>query len=129
MVSSFPQLTRPVLILFAVCFLGACAVHVFDLWRHGWLPYHFAPLPLNAYWTALTFLDALVAALLFWLPRIGLALAILIITSDVALNFFAQFYLHLHLRSAALSLQFLFLVAVLAATFYARRMGAATPPI
>ncbi|PYI90740.1 MAG: hypothetical protein DME97_16300 [Verrucomicrobia bacterium] len=84
---------------------------------------------LNAYWTALTFLDALAAVLLLWQPRIGLALAILIITSDVTLNLFAQFYLRLHLRSDALSLQFLFCVAVLAATFYARRTGAATPTI
>jgi hypothetical protein len=129
MISALPRLARSVLILFAVCFLGACALHVFDLWRHGWLPYHFAPLPLNAYWTALTFLDALAAVLLLWQPRIGLALAILIITSDVALNLFAQFYLRLHLRSAALSLQFLFFVAVLATTFYARRTGGATPTI
>src|SRR5437763_9056983 len=124
MVSSLPRLARSVLILFAACFLGAFAVHVFDLWRHGWLPYHFAPLVLNAYWTALTFLDLLAAVLLLWQPRLGLALAILIITSDMTLNLFAQFYLRLHLRPAALSLRFLFCVAVLAATFYARRPGA-----
>jgi uncharacterized membrane protein YGL010W len=121
MVSSLPRLPRWVLILFALCFLAACTVHVLDLWRHGWLPYHFAPLPLNAYWTALTFLDAFAAVLLLWQPRIGLALAVLIITSDVVLNLFAQFYLRLHLRSAALSLQLLFFVAVLATTFYARK--------
>jgi hypothetical protein len=126
MVSPVP---RTVLILFALCLLGACAVHVADLWQHGWLPYRFAPFPLNAYWTALTFLDAFAAVLLLCRPRTGLALALLIIASDVALNLFAQFYLRLHLRSAALSLQLLFFVAVLATTFYARRTGPARPTI
>jgi hypothetical protein len=115
--------------LFAVCFLGACAVHVIDLWRHGWLPYHFAPLPLNAYWTALTFLDAFAAVLLLWRPRAGLALTLLIITSDVALNLFARFYLRLPLRPLALTLQVLFFAAVVVATLYARRMAAATQTI
>jgi len=77
---------RAVLLLFALCLLGACVVHVVDLWQHGWLPYHFAPFPLNAYWTALTFPDAVAAVLLLCRPRTGLALALLIIASDVALN-------------------------------------------
>jgi hypothetical protein len=124
MVSSLPRLARPVLIVFSLCFAAASAVHVTDLWQHGWLPYHFAPLPLNAYWTALTFFDAFAAVLLLWQPRTGLALALLIITSDVVLNLFARFYLRLHLRPLALSLQVLFLVAVVAATFYAGRTGA-----
>ena len=129
MVSSLPRLARPVLVVFSLCLAAACAVHLTDLWQHGWLPYHFAPLPLNAYWTALTFFDAFAAVLLLWQPRTGLALALLIITSDVALNLFARFYLRLHLRPLALSLQVLFLFAVVAATFYARRTGAATRTI
>jgi hypothetical protein len=129
MVLPLPRLARPVLIVFSLCFAAAGAVHITDIWRHGWLPYHFAPLPLNAYWTALTFFDAFAALLLLWQPRTGLALALLIITSDVALNLFARFYLRLHLRPLALSLQVLFLLAVVAATFHARRMGAATQTI
>ena len=108
--SSLPRLSRPVLIVFSVCFAAACAVHLVDLSRHGWLPYHFAPLALNAYWTALTFFDALAAVLLLWQPRTGLALALLIITSDVTLNLFAHFYLRLHLKPLALSLQVIFFV-------------------
>ena len=118
--SSLPRLSRPVLIVFSVCLAAACAVHLADLWRHGWLPYHFAPLPLNAYWTALTFFDALAAVLLVWQPRTGLALALLIITSDVTLNLFARFYLRLHLKPLTLSLQVIFFVAVVAAIFDAR---------
>ena len=129
MVSSLPRLRRPVLIVFSVCLAAACAVHLADLWRHGWLPYHFAPLALNAYWTVLTFLDALAAVLLLWQPRTGLALALLIITSDVAINLFAHFYLRIHLQPLALSLQVIFFIAVVGATFFARRTGAATQTI
>ena len=126
MASSLSRLDRSVLLVFAVCLAGACIIHVGDLWQHGWLPYRFAPLPLNVYWTSLTFFDALAAALLLLRPRTGLALALLIIASDVALNLFARFFLRLHLRPLFLSLQVLFLIAVVAATFHARRTGAAT---
>jgi hypothetical protein len=125
-VSSLPRLSRPVLIIFSVCLAAACAVHLVDLWWHGWLPYRFAPLALNAYWTALTFFDALAAVLLLWQPRTGLALPLLIITSDVTLNLFAHFYLRLHLKPLTLSLQVIFFVAVVAAISYARATGPAT---
>jgi hypothetical protein len=126
MVSSLPRLDWPVRVVFALCLAVASIVHINDLWQHGWLPYRFAPLPLNVYWTVLAFLDALAALLLLARPRAGLALTLLVIVSDVALNLFARLYLGLHLRTVALSLQVLFFVAVVAATLYARRAGAAT---
>jgi hypothetical protein len=126
MVSSFSRLDRPVLGVLALCLAGACGIHIRDLWQHGWLPYRFAPFALNVYWTSLTFFDALAAGLLFFRPRAGLTLALLIIVSDVAINLFARFYLRLHLQPLALSLQVLFLLAVLAVTLHARRVGAAT---
>jgi hypothetical protein len=128
-VSPVPRLDRAVLLAFSVCLAAACAVHVFDLWRHGWLPYRFAPLPLNAYWTALTLLDALAAVLLLCQPRAGLVLALLIIVSDVAINLFARFQLRLRLHPLMLSLQVLFLVALIAAIFHARAAGPATRTI
>ena len=123
--SSLPRLSRPVLIVFSVCLAAPCAVHLADLWRHGWLPYHFAPLALNVYWTALTFVDALAAVLLLRQPRTGLALTLLIIASDVTLNLFAHFYLRLHLKPLTLSLQVIFFVAVVASVSYARASGPA----
>jgi membrane protein HdeD len=126
MISSIPRLDRPVRFVFALCLAAASIVHVNDLWQHGWLPYRFAPLPLNVYWTVLAFLDALAAFLLLVRPRAGLALTFLVIVSDVALNLFARFYLGLRLQTFALSLQVLFFVAVVAAALYARRAGAAT---
>ena len=127
--SSVPRVDRRILIAFSACLAVACAVHLLDLWRHGWLPYRFAPLPLNAYWTSLTLLDALAAVMLLCLPRAGLMLALLIIVSDVAINLFARFQLRLHLHPLMLSLQVLFLVAVVAAISYARPTGPATRTI
>lgn len=113
-------LGRPILGLLAFCLLGAGLGHVIQLWQGGWLPYRFAPLSLNAYWTALTFLDPIAAILLLWRPRIGLILALLIIISDVAINFFARFYLGFHLSTLALTLQSFFLVAVVSVILYVR---------
>ncbi|HWY52012.1 MAG TPA: hypothetical protein VNW72_11075 [Chthoniobacterales bacterium] len=120
MVSQLFPLSRPILILFSLCLLGAGLGHVIQVWHGGWLPYRFAPLPLNTYWTTLTFLDPLAAVLLLWRPRTGLVLALLIIASDVAINYFARFYLGVHLGTIVLSLQLLFLVAVAAAMLYVR---------
>ena len=58
-----------------------------------------------------------------------LALALLIITSDVTLNLFAHFYLRLHLKPLTLSLQLIFFLAVVAAISYARATGPATRTI
>jgi len=112
---------RPVLLFLSACLVGACINHALDLSRYGWLPYRFAPLPLNIYWTSLNFFDALAAILLLCSPRIGLFSALLIIVSDVALNLFARFGLGLHLRSLALLLQILFLIAVVGTLVYNQR--------
>jgi len=116
---------RPIFLALSACLIGAWVVHILALWKHGWLPYRFAPMPLNVYWTTLTFWDALAAVLLLSHPAAGLMLALVIITSDVALNIFARFYLGLQLRSVFLLLQCIFLVAVFAVTLYARHAASA----
>jgi membrane protein HdeD len=110
---------RLIAIGFAICLFVACATHIVDVLRHGWLPYRFAPEPLNVYWTSLTFLDAIAAILLLSRPSFGLVVTLVIILSDVVLNLFARFGLGLHLRSLPLILQCLFLVIVVLATLYA----------
>lgn len=98
--------SRPIFLLFSACLIGACIIHILDIWRHGWF-------------------DALAAVLLLFAPRAGLMLALIIIASDVALNMFARFYLGLSLRSYFLVCQCAFLFAVVAVMFYARRAAAA----
>lgn len=72
-------------IAYALCLFGATVNHVRAVHARGWLP---ASLPLGtaAYWASLTFLDPLAAVLLFIRPKIGIALTIAIIVSDVAHN-------------------------------------------
>src|SRR5215467_10941746 len=111
---------RLIFLALSACLIGACVIHLLAIWKYGWLPYRFAPMPLNVYWTTLTFWDALAAVLLLFWPTAGLMLALVIITSDVAVNIFARFYLGLQFRSVFLVLQCVFLVAVVAVTLYAR---------
>ena len=75
----------------ALCLLGAGLNHVRDVWQRGWLPYTFAPMPVNVFWTALTFLDVLAAALLLWRPRAGVVLAVTIMLSDVVVNSYGKY--------------------------------------
>jgi hypothetical protein len=110
---------KPIALALALCLLGACGIHVADLLRYGWLPYRFAPLSCNIYWTSLTLLDALVAIVLLLQTSFGLLLALVIITSDVAINLFELFGLGLHVQSLPLLLQIFFFVVVAAANCYA----------
>jgi membrane protein HdeD len=73
----------------ALCFAIAALGHFRAILLHGWLPYRFAPQPINAFWTALAFLDLLAACLLLWRPRVGLAAGLLIRAADVTVNFYA----------------------------------------
>jgi hypothetical protein len=71
-------------------YVGAFAVaticHVLDIVRGGWLPYTKYALGLNVFWTSLTFLDPVAIVLLVKRRRVGLVLALLIISVDVAVN-------------------------------------------
>src|SRR5262249_4005053 len=70
----------------ALCFVGAGLTHVRDMWQGGWLPYHYVPLPINVFTTSLVVWGPLAAYLLLWRPRAGVALALLIMVVDVAVN-------------------------------------------
>jgi len=70
----------------AVCFVVAGLGHALDMWQEGWLPYDWAPLPLNVFWATLVVWDPLAAGLLLWRPRAGVALALVIMVVDVAVN-------------------------------------------
>jgi hypothetical protein len=111
----------------AVCFLGAGLNHLRDIWQGGWLPYESAPLPLNAFWTALAGLDLLAAGLLLWRPKAGVVLALLIMVSDVSINSYAKYGLGFGgwYSDLSLQLQSLFLGFVLgtAPLVWCRRGG------
>jgi hypothetical protein len=74
-------------IILSACLLAGASTHVLMLWPHGlFWDYGGVPAFTRVYWTSLTFLDPLAAVLLFVRPRIGLALTLAIISSDVAHN-------------------------------------------
>jgi hypothetical protein len=60
--------------------------HAADVLHGGWLPYHFAPLPINVFWTSLVLWDALSAALLWRWPRLGLPFGVVVMLIDVGVN-------------------------------------------
>jgi hypothetical protein len=80
---------HPVRFIFAVYIFGfACGTrnHMVDILADGWLGYDFVPLPINLYWTILTFFDPLAILLLLSFPLAGILLSLLIMASDIAIN-------------------------------------------
>ena len=81
-------------VIYALCLIGATINHIRTVAAHGWLPVYL-PKVTAAYWASLTFLDPLVAALLFIRPRAGIAATLAIILSNVMHNlWFAATYSH-----------------------------------
>jgi hypothetical protein len=89
----YPRAVKILFPVYALCFLFATWNHAVDLRNGGFLPYTYAPLPFNIYWTSLTLLDPLAALLLFLLPYHGMVLAVLIMVSDIAVNLYATYVL------------------------------------
>ena len=74
-------------ILYAVCMAGAAWNHARILIAHGlWWNYGGIHPFFAAFWTSLTFFDALAVFLLLTRPRAGVVLTALIIVSDVLIN-------------------------------------------
>ena len=76
-------------LIFAVYIFGfayGTRNHIVDILADGWLGYDFVPLPINLYWTILTFFDPLAIFLLLSFPFSGIILSVLIMASDIAIN-------------------------------------------
>lgn len=72
--------------VWTAAFLIGAFNHARDLIGGGWLPYVWAPLPLNIFWSALLPVDLTVAALLWWRPRWGVGAGLAVMVADVAIN-------------------------------------------
>lgn len=71
----------------AACLLFAGLNHARILFQHGlFWDYHGASLASAIYWSSLTIIDPLVAALLFIRPRIGVPATLVVITTNVVHN-------------------------------------------
>jgi len=80
-----------VILIYILGFLGATYNHVMDLVHGGLFPYQKmtpnVPSWLNIYWTLLTILDPLSILLLVCTIDIGLLMYLIVITSDVIINY------------------------------------------
>jgi len=62
------------------------ATHVENLLRAGLVPRPELPLVYNLFWSSLVVLDPLVAAMLVWRPRVGVAFVLALIAVDLLVN-------------------------------------------
>ena len=74
-------------IVYVLCLAAGTYSHASILIRQGWRwDYGGKPISTILFWSALTFLDPLVAILLFVKPRIGITSLVLLMLSDVLHN-------------------------------------------
>lgn len=105
---------RACLAVYVVCFSVGVTTHGLDFLERGPRPYASAPLPLELFWSALIFVDALaVILLLTGRRRAGLALALAIMVADVGVNSIVGYVPGDGTMGWALQLQSLFLGFVL----------------
>jgi len=121
---------HPVRLIFAFYIFGfayGIRNHIVDILSDGWLGYDFVPLPINLYWTLLTFFDPLAIFLLLSFPFAGIILSGLIMALDIAINTGVTVYFYYQtgiLSLERLPLQIAFGIFVFAtAPFAWRRIG------
>jgi hypothetical protein len=88
---------NPVRFIIAVYIFGfayGTRNHIIDILADGWLGYDYVPLPINLYWTLLTFFDPLAILLLLSFPFAGILLSVLIMASDIAINIGVTVYFY-----------------------------------
>jgi len=88
------HIVRLVLAIYALGFSYGTRNHILDIMADGFLGYHYVSFPINLFWTSLTFLDPLAVILLLTYPLYGLALSILIMASDIAVNVSVTLYFY-----------------------------------
>jgi hypothetical protein len=104
-----PTATGIILGIWVLCFLIGTFTHTRTLLGHGWLPYDWVPLPVNIFWTLLTFADPLAALLLLVRRNAGIVLGLAIMIADVAINTWVAYAEGFGGLSGALQAQTLFL--------------------
>lgn len=83
---AYPAVIKSMLLIYLIGFATGTTTHIIELIKGSFLPYTFAPLWKNIYWTSLTFLDFTAVILILTHLKPALVLSVLIIISDVAIN-------------------------------------------
>ena len=84
-VSGYPTEVKILFTIYSICFLAGTYTHTTDLVKNGFLASP-VPVAIGVYWNALTLLDPLALVLLWWLPKTGIRLALVIMISDLCVN-------------------------------------------
>lgn len=87
-----PRMIRGFLIFYAICFLIGSLQHGMDIFQGGLFPYTSVPRLLNIYLTSLVAVDLMIAILVLIRPIAGLMLAMLIMASDLFVDFYASYF-------------------------------------
>lgn len=82
----YSKLIRLLLVVYIIGFAVGTTTHSIELIKGGFLPYTYAPLWKNIYWTSLTFLDFAVILLILTSIKPAMIVSVLIIVSDVIIN-------------------------------------------
>lgn len=82
---AYPVAVRLIFGVYSIGFLAGTNTHLTGLLQNGFFAQS-APLPFNIYWDSLTLFDPLAVLLLWTKPKAGVALAVLIMFTDVLIN-------------------------------------------
>ena len=110
------MITRPIagkhaiVAIYVLCFGLGTLSHGRDFLLNGLRPYAAAPLPFEAFWSSLIFIDIVVIGFLCSRNmRFGVVLALAIMLADVAINTYATMMLGIDILVGPLVLQSVFL--------------------
>ena len=82
---SYSLSLRTILAIYSIGFLVGTSTHISHILTHGIFK-HSAPITISIYWDALALLDPFTTAVLWWQPKLGIALALGIMVSDISIN-------------------------------------------
>jgi hypothetical protein len=117
------SVVKIILGIWCACLIVGGATHIFDHIYFGLLPYKFAPLWLNIYWSALGVLDLLAVFFLLKYRLQGILLTLSIVLSNVLVNSIAYYSLGVISDAWSLQLQTLFFGFCLGSAFLLWRAG------
>ena len=81
----YPVEVKLILSIYSIGFLIGTFTHLQGIWLNGVFGAN-VPLFFNVYWDSLSLLDPLAALLVWGKPRTGIALAVFIMLTDIAIN-------------------------------------------
>lgn len=89
---AMPTIVRLLLLVYATCFLIGGLQHWLDIFNGGLFPYQSLPQVLNIYLTLLAAVDMVISVMLFIRPVAGIWLAMLIMASDLPIDFYSSYF-------------------------------------